>query len=555
MLGVSSPNPDTPTPPRPASTWLWAALFLLIVAVYLLRVGHTAQHFSQTVDEPYHVGSAVALYDSPAHILGVQHPPVVRWVIAAPLKFLGAGLPEYAGKPTSLKEDDAYAAGSKVLFSNGAGHYWDQLTLARWAVMVFPAIALLYTFLLGSRLHSPAVGIAAAAVFSLDTTLLGHGMWLCTDAAAAAGFLACLYHGLRWLESPGLRTATLLGIAGGLGVGAKFSVALAAPALILVWLAFRLLIRSNPKPGWKPQLFLHLPVVVLVSLLTLWATYKFHVGPLADSTTLSAAPQWDKLPAVVKNTPIPMPAFPIGLGRLLAHSSQGHGTFMLGEFSERGWWYYFPTLIAAKTPVGLLLLLALGLPLALLRLRSHLALWLILAIPAALFLLASMFGGIQIGVRHILPVLPLLYILACVGLVPLLRRLGPGLVAALALLAAAEGSLVHPHYLAFFNFPARHLSEPRHIATDSNLDWGQDLAELANHPRLGDISAILPLGDRQQPLFDILGLDPATLNAPPKPGSLFAISITRLTFDPKSLPANAKLIDQVGHGILIYQVP
>jgi hypothetical protein len=49
--------------------------------------------------------------------------------------------------------------------------------------------------------------------------------------------------------------------------------------------------------------------------------------------------------------------FLTGLGQVMRKSQDGHASYLLGEISHTGWWYYFPVVVAVKTPVGLLLLL------------------------------------------------------------------------------------------------------------------------------------------------------------------------------------------------------
>ena len=95
----------------------------------------------------------------------------------------------------------------------------------------------------------------------------------------------------------------------------------------------------------------------------------------------------------------------------------------------------------------------------------------------------------NIGIRHMLPVYPLL---AAAAVLVVFRALPPRAAAALlaagVAIQAAETLAVHPHELSFFNAAA---GGPAHGAAwlnDSNLDWGQDLAPprgAAEGPRRG----------------------------------------------------------------------
>jgi hypothetical protein len=83
-----------------------------------------------------------------------------------------------------------------------------------------------------------------------------------------------------------------------------------------------------------------------------------------------------------------------------------------------------------------------------------------------------MASGINIGVRHILPIYPLLAIAAAYAVMNIARPLA----IALVIVFAIETTLAHPDYLAWFNVAAG--PHPEHIAVDSNLDWGQDVRRL-----------------------------------------------------------------------------
>lgn len=573
---------------RVAALLAWVALGV-ILASFLLRAGISVRQYAQTVDETYHAGAAVSYLHARTLVLGVQHPPLGRLPAAVAAWLLGGELPDYDNATTSRREDVAYAAGTELLHGRDPTWYWRLLTAMRLAMLAFGAITLLYAFLLGRWLAGPLAGVGAALLLSLDTTLLGHAYWICTDVAAAAGFLAALYHGLRWVERPTWPRAVAAGLAGGLAVSLKFTAALALPALLAAmvivglaraWgvhvaapgtgrlspadLTGNLAQRTLTLAGeWAAALLkrgVQLPFILLLALLVLWGTYKFHIGPLADSDTLASAPQWNQLSPEVKNTPVPMPSFWIGLGRLAAHSATGSDAYLLGEKRNGGFWYYFPVLLVFKTPVSLLLLLVASVILAFeAKARSVLVLA-GLIVPAGLYLAVSMAGGVQIGIRHVLPLLAVLYVLA--GVVFTRTRLRSAIVVLAAVLAAVETLPRHPDYLAFFNLLARTNGQHERIAADSNLDWGQDLRRLAAHVKRNErlrreLSAVYPLGDRQTPLFMTLGLDPNLIDAPPRPGSIVAVSISRRILDPERfrfLDA-ATEVDRVGRGIVVYRLP
>jgi hypothetical protein len=94
--------------------------------------------------------------------------------------------------------------------------------------------------------------------------------------------------------------------------------------------------------------------------------------------------------------------------------------------------------------------------------------------------MTSMPSGINIGVRHVLPVYLGISLAAGVAWVWLWERFAAraarqGLVAATVLLSAGTVT-VHPDYLSYFNAFAG--KDPSELVADSDVDWGQDMFRL-----------------------------------------------------------------------------
>ena len=102
-----------------------------------------------------------------------------------------------------------------------------------------------------------------------------------------------------------------------------------------------------------------------------------------------------------------------------------------------------------------------------------------LALPPLFYFAFSMTSGINIGMRHILPVYPFLYVGAAAWLATRAnRRLAIYLLAALGALEIGECARITPDYLAFFNELAGGPGRGPEYLVDSNIDWGQDVKKL-----------------------------------------------------------------------------
>jgi hypothetical protein len=160
-----------------------------------------------------------------------------------------------------------------------------------------------------------------------------------------------------------------------------------------------------------------------------------------------------------------------GIADVAKHDSMGHETYLLGEIRRTGWWYYFPVAFGVKTAAGLVLAIALAV-VAAIRTRERDVRIAFLLLPAIGFLVVSMLSSINIGLRHLLPIYPILAVAAAALLV---RARWANALAVCGLIAAAECAWIHPYYLSFFNVFAGGASNGPKYLLDSNIDWGQDL--------------------------------------------------------------------------------
>jgi hypothetical protein len=116
--------------------------------------------------------------------------------------------------------------------------------------------------------------------------------------------------------------------------------------------------------------------------------------------------------------------------------------------------------------------------------QKNRALW-IPPLLTALILLVNLPTSLNIGVRYMLPLFPVLALTAGIGAVWLWTR-ARWAVVALLVSVAVSSALAHPDYLAYFNeFAGTH---PEHILVDSDLDWGQDMGRLAAELRRRNVA-------------------------------------------------------------------
>ena len=320
-------------------------------------------------------------------------------------------------------------------------------------------------------------------------------------------------------------------------------------------------------------------IVLAVAAAVIWAGYGFEAAPLAREAKLPRNQALSAMLAsnpaalrayrfVAEDVPFPAPSFFRGLDRVRKHARHGHDAFLDGERSADGWWRYFPMAFWMKTSLPLLLLLAavaatwwLGRPV-----DEHGA-EALLVCGAVTFFLVAMASGINIGIRHVLPVYPILCVL--VGRLATVRLPRAAVAACLGALLGwhgVEAIRTCPDHLAYFQPLAGGPDRGYTRLVDSNLDWGQDLRGLARD--------LKERGQRRLWLTYFGPIDPAYYGIeheplpPGKPVTGFvAISATALQLgidgrsrrpahdDPYGWLRAHEPMDSIGHSILIYVIP
>ncbi len=416
---------------------------------------------SAAFDEEYHLAAGYAYLRTGDPRLATEHPPLVNLWNALPLAFLNPKLPLESDAWQNAIPDDF---GDAFLWQANTDQAVRIVLLGRLPIMALGVLLGAVVFRWATDLFGSSAGLLALALYAFDPNLIAHSRLSTTDLGLAAAMTFAMWRLWVWLEKPTRLNLVLAGVAAGAAMTTKFTGLMLAPMFVLV-----ALIHPPPQSRMIFRRLLNLVIAGLISLLVVWAVYGFEIRD-----GLPAATYWR------------------GLIKIWTEYSQGYPTFLLGQVSRTGWWYYFPVTFALKTPLPTLILLVTGVALCIARgtgQRAYAAL-----IPPALSMAAAMFSPLTIGYRHILPVLPFVIIAAgntanfgtareyaktlfssprhLVTLSPYL------LVTALLMWQLASAALIFPHHLSYFNELAGGPANADKILVDSNLDWGQDLPAL-----------------------------------------------------------------------------
>jgi hypothetical protein len=472
-----------------------SAVALLLLAHAWLLVGQIRIH-SPASDEPIHIASGYRLWTT-GESVDTTHPPLARYLLTAPLLAL---------RPDPFRDD--------VSFVQPAHKYPQRFLLHNRISMA--------TILTATRLVAVAIALALAMVcWAWSRRLWGAGGALLTLALVAfspalladgpiagndvAGVLACVLALMafrRYLGAPGWRTLAVFGVAFASAQAAKYTSVLLIPICGALYTVKRVLERRGASPRTAPRLGTAARDAALVavgSALMIWALYGFEMQSIAADPQLAANPAGAvvrkmlvKAPPWVGTMPIPAYSFLKGFALQAFHAGNQkvwtggvNHQFLFGRNAPNGWWYYFPAAMAVKTPLPVFVLLGWFVVAAVRRRRAprtaagdRFDVWAV-ALPAAAWLVCCMAITINIGVRYVLLVYPLLFVL----LGGLRLQGARALAAAVALVAwqAAGSVAAHPHAHAYFNEAAGGPRGGWRYLNNSSIDWGQDLAEAGRY--------------------------------------------------------------------------
>ena len=391
-------------------TWLGkhsVVVFLMLVAIGSLRIISTYQVFSHTFDEPAHIACGMEWLVQGTYQYEPQHPPLARLATAIG-PYLASGrlqkLPTMAEEGlANLNVKKIWDAGLAILYRNG--QYDRNLMLARLGILPFFWIASLVVYLWAKRYLGEPGAAFAVLMFTFLPPILAHAGLATTDMALTAFVGASFLMALFWLENPTVLRSILLGLITGLAVLSKFSALPFVPvsllaALVWYFLADRAEFLRHARA--TKQYLLPIGLAALAGFLLIWTGYRFSFGHVTFTSLRLPAPE------IVRRDPA-----------VIDHNRSGDPSFLLGDHSNSGWWYYYCVVLAVKTPFPFLALLLYG-AVAVKSKQASRGVWLALAFSLGI-LCFSLFSHINLGVRHILPVYVGFSIVAAAGAQQLLK--------------------------------------------------------------------------------------------------------------------------------------
>ncbi len=489
---------------------------LIILSALTLAI-FSVKNDSVTTDESPHITAGYSYLTQKDMRLNPEHPPLIKDLAAVPLLFqkINFDTNHYSWK-TDI--NGQWSAGSHFLYESGNNP--DTIAgAARLAILIIFALLCLMVFKWARARYGDNTALFVLTLTALSPNILAQARYVTTDIGASLAFITAAYFFVKQIKNPSGKNIFYAGLAFGLAQLLKFSLILLLPMFFIIitalaWSEYN----HRLKIFWNH--FKRLLAVVIIGYLLVWPVYQFHVWNYpperqkSDTEFILASfplrPVAD-LTVWMADQPLlrPYAQYMLGLLMVFQRTGGGNTTYFMGEISATAWKSYFPTIYILKEPIPALIFLAIAFALVInglfRRNQNNLKKWiknhideLTWVVIIGIYWASSISGNLNIGLRHVLPTFPFIYLLISGKIAQWIKPEGQrfpspiklSLVAILALWYVIESLLTFPHYLAYFNELAGGPANGYKYAADSNLDWGQDLKRLKDFVEKNKIEKI-----------------------------------------------------------------
>lgn len=497
-------------------------LCLIVVVSFALMLNASFQE-SATMDELAHIPSGYGYVKKLDFRLNPEHPPLVKALAAFPLLFQKLNFPTDKS-PWQTDINGQWATGAQFLYESG-NNADKIIQWSRLGPMLLTLILIIFIYIWSKELIGRWWALLPTFLFSFSPTVLAHGHYVTTDIGAALGIFIATYYFVKFLFGQSRRHLIFAGLAFGIAQSMKFSAFLLIPFFIflitvfLIWKINHDWRQTAPLARLKRfsirglRYFKSISAIFIIGYILVYAIYfLFTINypiekQVADTkfilTSFAGAPAEINIWMAGNKILRPLGQYFLGVLMVLQRSSGGNTGYFLGEVSASGWWYYFPIVFILKEPIPSLIIIFIAIFLSVWGivkklkitnyklqiftdyLGNHFAEFSMLSF-AIFYWLYSIKSPLNIGIRHLMPTMPFIYILAASALKKWINYnsikavFKSAVIAILIIWYLAETFLNAPYYLSYFNQIGGGVKNGYKYVTDSNYDWGQDLKRLKN---------------------------------------------------------------------------
>lgn len=461
---------------------------LLVITLQAICMSWIALWNSPVCDEVGHLTAGLYIWETGHVTVYPVNPPLVKLIASLPAAVLDPQTDwNSVASVQALRPE--FEIGKQFIRINGQDSYLYH-TYGRLCCIPFTLLGTFICYKWSRELYGDTAGCFSAICWAISPTVLGWGTTFTPDVASASLGCISLYSFTCWLKNRTLSHSVYAGIFLGIALLTKLSLILLLVLFPVYWL-----IHNVFTSGWKSvhKNASQMIVVIALGIYLTNAGYLFQgtFRSLGSFEFVSDVLNGSSGPGIVGNSfrdtvlsgiPVPFPEdFIRGIDLQKLDFERGMSSYLFGQWSERGWWYYYIVALTLKEPVGLLVLSFLaGLHTIVKARQKKLTVdeYLLIATALITFVLISSQTGFSRYIRYTLPVFPAMFIViggmycACTHY---LKRIG---LCALLIWSCVSSACVFPHHLSYFNELAGGPLNGYQFLLDANVDWGQDLIRL-----------------------------------------------------------------------------
>jgi hypothetical protein len=488
-----TPSPAPYTAPR-RGFWTAAVSAAVVILLFFAICARTAKRDSVSWDESQHLYSGWLSWAHGDFGYNPEVPPLIKMWDAIPLLHRDIKQPAFTGDEF---KKEGFVLGQRFLAANGIDQTLIPARIMASLLTVFLATLL---FFCAREMFGDKSALFALLLFCLDPNFLAHGAFVTTDIGAALTMLAAIYAFYRYVKCPTFTRMTIVGVAVGLTMTAKFTGVFIVPILILIAALDYWLSKNKADSVRYPtprQLITGISVALAVGVGCVWALYHFRYAARPGSLQLnptsgqyllelrSPLSRW-VLTTVSKLHLLPE-AYIYGLADTKISAASLPSYFFGRDYPVASRWY-FPAAFLIKSTLPFLILLGLTIAVMLRGGWQRRREIVFLTVPPLFIFLLCTSSDLGIGYRHLFPMFPMLYILIAGCAAHVVSRYPKSIYAFGVLLAwqFVTTAAASPGLLAYANEAWGGPSKTHLYLSDSNVDWGQQLKAvrqyLETHP-------------------------------------------------------------------------
>lgn len=435
----------------------------LVILIFIIIQIASAQMESLTYDEPVHALEGIHHLVDHTFAIDTNNPPLVREILAIPLALSSPHISEYQ-------------LSRETLFPS------------RFINIFLGVILLLSTYFVALKYFGRIHALMTVFLLAFEPTMLAHSHYVTLDIGTSLFIFLSLISFLYLRSSPTINRWSAFAVFTGFAFASRITAIPIILATVIVIFFY------NVRSRWLAVVGRNLRSMLLTFILlclTVWSTYFFKtdviVASRADDSRVSS-----RLLVYAKDTrstllydtlwlsqhvSVPLGNYLATIKNTVIRGMMPAHYFFAGKLYQQHQWYFMPVNLFMKTPLALWIFLVVGL--FTWRYKKDKT-FIYFLIPFGVMLLVFSLDRSMPLVRYALPLYPFLVIIAARGAISI--ALHSTILFTLLMIWFLGGTIINfPHFISYANELAGRREDRYRMFTDSNIDWGQSLSDLATY--------------------------------------------------------------------------